>query len=296
MARRKDDSLAGEMFLALVQVFEMAPWWLGPPAAVIAYSVFRWPVAWMIAPADEKSPSGAVWEILHKLMPAVAMAVGGAVLLIWIAVRIKLWTGGLLVDSQSGIESIQKLTWREFEELLCEAFRREGYAVEHTGTDGPDGGIDIRLQKGKSRVIVQCKHWKRQQVGVAIVREMFGLLHSEKADAVFIVTSGSFTDDAFGFASRNDIRLIDGPKVVQLIQAVQKSDSKQRISSSQPLQSSNVSTEQPIDHKAIEIPLCPTCGSEMTRRTATRGARSGKPFWGCLAYPKCRGIVNIRDT
>jgi len=296
MGRRKDDSLADGLFVALIHAFEMLPWWSGPPVAATVYVMFRWPVAWMIAPADEKSPAGAVWGALHNLMPTVAMAGGGIVLMIWIAVRIKLWTGRLLIESQSGIESIRQLTWREFEELLCEAFRREGYGVEHTGTGGPDGGIDIRLRKDKSRVIVQCKHWKRQQVGVAIVREMFGLLHSEKADAVFIVTSGSFSDDAIGFASRNDIRLIDGPQVVQLIQAVQKSTSKQRVIGSQPLQSANVLTEQPTDHRVVKIPLCPTCGSAMTRRTATRGSRCGKPFWGCLAYPKCRGIVNIRDT
>lgn len=36
---------------------------------------------------------------------------------------------------------------------------------------------------------------------------------------------------------------------------------------------------------------CPKCGADMVRRTAKRGNTAGQQFWGCTAYPKCRGIV-----
>lgn len=36
------------------------------------------------------------------------------------------------------------------------------------------------------------------------------------------------------------------------------------------------------------ITVCPTCGSELVLRTASRGANRGGQFWGCSAYPKCR--------
>ncbi len=35
-------------------------------------------------------------------------------------------------------------------------------------------------------------------------------------------------------------------------------------------------------------PECPECGSPMRKRTSQRG-----PFWGCAAYPECRGIRKI---
>jgi len=38
---------------------------------------------------------------------------------------------------------------------------------------------------------------------------------------------------------------------------------------------------------------CPQCNSRMIRRTARRGPRAGKPFWGCSRYPSCRGTRNI---
>ena len=42
-----------------------------------------------------------------------------------------------------------------------------------------------------------------------------------------------------------------------------------------------------------DVPRCPVCGSTMVLRTAKRGARAGKKFWGCSEYPYCRGIINV---
>lgn len=39
--------------------------------------------------------------------------------------------------------------------------------------------------------------------------------------------------------------------------------------------------------------LCPKCGAPMVKRTARKGARAGKPFYGCSNYPTCRGVVNL---
>lgn len=39
-------------------------------------------------------------------------------------------------------------------------------------------------------------------------------------------------------------------------------------------------------------PTCPQCGSSMVRRTARRGPRPGRQFWGCSHYPACRGTRN----
>jgi len=39
--------------------------------------------------------------------------------------------------------------------------------------------------------------------------------------------------------------------------------------------------------------LCPKCGGEMVIRKAKQGKNKGNWFWGCLNYPKCRGIVNV---
>lgn len=39
-----------------------------------------------------------------------------------------------------------------------------------------------------------------------------------------------------------------------------------------------------------DAPLCPECGQPMRQRTAKAGKNAGQPFWGCTAYPACKGI------
>jgi four helix bundle suffix protein len=41
------------------------------------------------------------------------------------------------------------------------------------------------------------------------------------------------------------------------------------------------------------IPLCPQCGKLTVLRTARSGPNTGQQFWGCSAYPDCKGVVNL---
>jgi four helix bundle suffix protein len=36
-------------------------------------------------------------------------------------------------------------------------------------------------------------------------------------------------------------------------------------------------------------PACPSCGKPMRQRTARKGPHAGQKFWGCSAYPDCKG-------
>jgi len=49
------------------------------------------------------------------------------------------------------------------------------------------------------------------------------------------------------------------------------------------------------DHpdSADPIPDCPKCGKPMVLRTAKSGKNEGQQFWGCSAYPECKGVVNL---
>lgn len=42
----------------------------------------------------------------------------------------------------------------------------------------------------------------------------------------------------------------------------------------------------PLDENA---PECPECGKSMRKRNAQKGKNAGNYFWGCSAYPNCRG-------
>jgi restriction system protein len=97
------------------------------------------------------------------------------------------WRKGELFQSQTGLTSLLRLSWREFEEVIGEAYRRQGYAVVENAGPGEDGGIDLVAKKEGETILVQCKQWKSEKVGVPTVREMFGLLNAERANEVHLI-------------------------------------------------------------------------------------------------------------
>jgi four helix bundle suffix protein len=42
-----------------------------------------------------------------------------------------------------------------------------------------------------------------------------------------------------------------------------------------------------------DAPECSLCGEAMRKRTAGKGANASKKFWGCSAYPECRGTMEV---
>lgn len=166
------------------------------------------------------------------------------------------------------------MTWREFEGLAAEAFRKEGYRVVERGGDGPDGGVNLELHQGSDKYLVQCKQWKVSKVGVATVRELYGVMTAERAVGGFVVASGAFTDDAKAFAEGRSIRLVDARRLRAMIGSVSPASQRPRL----------------VEGMGEEARVCPRCGSTMVERTAKSGTNAGKKFWGCSRFPACRGV------
>jgi len=129
-------------------------------------------------------------------------------------------------------------------------------------------GSLVVAQKDGETVLVQCKHWKAKKVGVATVREMFGILNSERVSEACIVTSRRFTDDAVAFAKGKPIELINVRDLLQMVKRA-KGQAQEGMAITSAV--------------AVELPsvCCPWCTSPMTARTAKKGSYAGKAFWGC---------------
>lgn len=114
------------------------------------------------------------------------------------------------------INSLLSKNWEDLEKMTERLFQSSGYKTISAGGAQADGGVDLIAYKWGKKTIVQCKHYKKSNVGVAIVREMFGVMMHEKASRVFIITCGKFTKDAVAFAKGKPIILIDGERFVYL--------------------------------------------------------------------------------
>jgi restriction system protein len=187
--------------------------------------------------------------------------------------------------------AISAMSWQEFETLVGEGFRTRGFQVSERGGAGPDGGIDLALRRDSERFLVQCKQWRAQQVGVSVVRELYGVMAAERVAGGYVVTSGTFTKDAKEFASGRNIELIDGKGLDGLLRdgrsAVPTSAAKNVVELKP-----EAAAVAPVPFKASP-PTCPRCKSPMVMRVAKQGKNAGGSFWGCSQYPKCRQIVRM---
>lgn len=221
MARRRK-GLAGD----LIVIASRLPWWAGMALALLAYLVLHLiaikDIPLVATPGQIGASAGAQ---LGKALAGLGQYLLPFLLLVGVGVslwgrirREKLLTQTHKMGKQS---VLLNMNWREFEMLVGEAFRRQGYAVVETGGNGPDGGIDLLLTKNRETHLVQCKQWKALKVGVTVVRELYGVMAAQGAVGGFVVTSGRFTADAVAFAQGRNIHLIEGEKLLVMIRDVQ---------------------------------------------------------------------------
>lgn len=126
-----------------------------------------------------------------------------------------------MLDRQTGLESLLELSSKRFEDLLGEAYRRQGYKVKETLGGGADGGVDLVLRRDGQQTLVQCKRWNGRAVPVQTVRELYGVLHDRGAVAAKLVATTTFTPDAVAFAAGKPIELVGSDALLELLRGVQ---------------------------------------------------------------------------
>lgn len=280
MARQKSSP-----FEDMIMIVSKLPWWAGLALAVISYLVLHSIAARPVMPTAT-APGQLGDAMARGLFTTMAMfgqfvlpiAFGfGALLSAVTAMRQKKIYDK--VATRPGVAVLNDISWSDFERLVSEYYRRNGFQVTREGGNGPDGGIDLVLRQGNETYLVQCKQWKAYKVGVQPVREFYGVMSSRGVAGGYFVTSGEYTEDAKSFAQGLNITLIDGRRLRQMIDVASKSAAAVASPTS-----SRTETASSV---------CPKCNSEMKRRVARQGANAGKEFWGCVAYPKCNGIRAI---
>ncbi len=269
---RKRNSIVGDIFELLVQM----PWWIG-----IIVAIGFWITGIVLY---GKNDGDEIRSALAPLMRAFFNILGCMSVVAAAISAIKSSSRRKLLDQARALEDIRALSWQQFEHLVGEVYRRQGYEVQETGGGGADGGVDLFVYGTEKKVLVQCKQWRSRKVGVDKVREMYGILASDKelpgllgaSGHCVIVTSGYFTEEARAFAAGKSIELIDGPKLLKLIESIQGGKLPPNV--------------KPGSAKSSLTFKCPLCASPMVLRTAKKGQYAGSQFYGCSKYPECKGI------
>ena len=113
----------------------------------------------------------------------------------------------LIIRIQEDNSFIYKISSREFEEIIAEIFRENGFDVDLTKKTR-DGGKDIiAIHKSSMGIdtcyLIECKKYApNNKVGVGIVRTLYGVHSSlDGANKSIIATTSSFTSGAKQFAN-----------------------------------------------------------------------------------------------
>ena len=122
--------------------------------------------------------------------------------------------------------NLRLLSSEEFEWVVGELLRREGWDVTETGREGPDGNVDLRIRRGRQEKLVQCKRWQSNKVGVDEIRKLAGTLMREKLTgrSGIFVTLSRFTEPASEEAKKLGIELIDGTELARRIERARASE------------------------------------------------------------------------
>jgi restriction system protein len=193
--------------------------------------------------------------------------------------------GKLLADvaARRAAEPFVDLTWQQFEQVIGEMFRKQGYQAEESGGGGADGGVDLVLRRGGERHPVQCKHWRAYKVGVETVRELYGVMGARGVAGGFVVTSGRFTSEATTFAQGRNIQLVDGANLLRWMD-------EERSAGVPTMGPSTSMMKAGMQASSVTAPpSCPSCGGAMVLRQAKQGRHAGRNLWGCVQFPSCRG-------
>ena len=115
------------------------------------------------------------------------------------------------------ISQLGSLSPEGFEEFVAEVFEALGFEVERCGGSG-DEGVDLRVTKAGLRGIVQCKYFSRGVVGSPELQKFLGSVHHTRSHKGYYVTTRTYSLAAERFAADHPLELIDGPRLVELVQ------------------------------------------------------------------------------
>ncbi len=98
---------------------------------------------------------------------------------------------------------------RQFEEMVCEYFRNEGYDAETTSYNN-DFGVDVFATKGKEKIAVQAKMYggSTRKINRQMIMELHGVKDFFDCTKAVIATDGTLLPDAIQVAKKLNIEIL----------------------------------------------------------------------------------------
>lgn len=175
----------------------------------------------------KKAGTGYLNAFLLLLLMMTLFKIGGmGLVMIFLTVGIGFGAIYLSGESLSGIfrkrinvkslEELMRMNPYQFEKVVGDYYRECGYVVHQTKRTN-DGGKDLVMYKGGQTYYVEVKRYaKNNSIQRPLIQKLVGACHPAGARGIFVTTS-SFSSGAISEARRSNIELIDGKRLMQLL-------------------------------------------------------------------------------
>jgi len=121
----------------------------------------------------------------------------------------------MIEGSEASSHRFKDLRWDDFEKLLYRLYEKMGYAVQFTGKRG-DQGSDLVITKKGKRIVVQAKCYQGL-VNNKAIQEAVAAKGLYNCDGATVVTTSDFRGGALELAKANNVYLINGKKLRELL-------------------------------------------------------------------------------
>jgi HJR/Mrr/RecB family endonuclease len=159
----------------------------------------------------------------YEVLDVAVLAIASMLVIAYIAAMSR---SARLQNLLNWTSDLRRLDADEFEWLVLELFRREGYTAEKIGSQHHgDGNIDLLLTRDAVRIIAQCKRWTSWFVKPEDVQRFAGTFpaHGDVTERWF-VTLSDFTESARTAGERAGIVLINGTVLAERLERVRRTE------------------------------------------------------------------------
>jgi HJR/Mrr/RecB family endonuclease len=120
----------------------------------------------------------------------------------------------VILDSEA--KKLKAMHFTQFEKYVADLFSIRGFEATDTPPSG-DGGKDVILKKGNDIFIVECKRYNAPKVTRPDVQKFHSAIMDMNAKEGYYVTTGYFTKPAMEYVLDKPIRLIDFPRLMEMV-------------------------------------------------------------------------------
>lgn len=180
---------------SLFAILLRSPWWIS-----LAIAAALSTVAWVLLPTD--------WRIAGALSSFPFVVIAGMA-----AWRQRHAPSAARVEQT--VAAVSAAGWPAFADVLEQAFRRDGHAVQRRG-----GAADFTLERKGRTMLVSARRWKAARTGLEPLRDLQAARDAAEAPDALYIGLGELSDNARAYAAEHRIAVWQAAELAQALRGL----------------------------------------------------------------------------